>query len=390
MKLNRLIAPLLSLIVLAGVGIAIYFSVQDSALTRRTVTLKGFIGSEKEAFFEDEQVQEVLASNGIIVEIEKAGSRQISTLLVTEEWDFAFPAGVPAAEKIKEEHATGGTYRPFFTPMVIATYTDIAKILEEEEQIAADQGGYYTVDMNKLVNEYMVPEARWTEVDEGAGLFSVDQDILIKSTDIRKSNSAAMYLSLVSYVYNGNQIVPTPNDGSVLMADDRNGNGDSDIAGVFLRQGLPPFSSSIPFEDYITKGMGHSPMVMIYEAQFIEHLAQNNGSITDQMVLMYPEPTIFTRHTYIAAPDNEGAELLGELLESDPDLIKLAIEYGLRNSDVGYFQQFTTDTFAQYPNVSMPNQIINVIEPPSFETLEEMICIIQPQYDANDRCDNNP
>ena len=45
--------------------------------------------------------------------------------------------------------------------------------------------------------------------------------------------------------------------------------------------------------------MGKSPMVMIYESQFIQRAAAADGSITPDMVLMYPDPTIFSKHTFV-------------------------------------------------------------------------------------------
>ena len=75
-------------------------------------------------------------------------------------------------------------------------------------------------------------------------------------------------------------------------------------------------SSATPFEDYLTKDMGDSPSVMIYEAQFLAQAAQ--GGIRPNMVLFYPEPTIFTQHTLLAMSAN--GKRLGEVLTPDPDL----------------------------------------------------------------------
>ena len=79
----------------------------------------GLSGSEKIPFFEDERVQEALRKNGLEVSVQKAGSRQIATNYNLCEFDFAFPAGVPAAEKIQQQtnpSCPGQTYDPFFYP----------------------------------------------------------------------------------------------------------------------------------------------------------------------------------------------------------------------------------------------------------------------------------
>ncbi|MEM7538122.1 MAG: hypothetical protein AAF639_38495, partial [Chloroflexota bacterium] len=103
--------------------------------------------------------------------------------------------------------------------------------------------------------------------------------------------------------------------------------------------------------------------------------AQQPNTILDDMVLMYPEPTIFTKHTLLPLNGSEGAELLGELLETDPELQKLAIEYGLRNSNLSYFNDFIAQI-----NVDIPEQILDVVEPPSYEVLEGMIQQIEQAY----------
>ncbi|MEZ4641421.1 MAG: hypothetical protein R3E31_01550 [Chloroflexota bacterium] len=321
----------------------------------------GLVGSEKIPFFQDERVQEALRRNGLDVTVHKAGSREIATEFNLDEYDFVFPAGVPAAQKIQQETGVSTSYNPFFTPMAIASWKPIADLFVQQG-IARDEGGYYLLDMEKLL-PLLQNEVRWNEL-QGNTTFPVNQSILIRSTDVRKSNSAAMYLGLMSYVANDNNIIQTMNDAQPYM---------SFLSDLFLRQGLLASSSQEPFEDYLVQGMGHSPIVMIYEAQFIAQAALDNGTILPEMVLMYPLPTIFTKHILI--PFSEGGEKLGQVLETDPELQKLAIEYGLRNSNLAEFRQFTADH-----NIALPDTIVNVIEPPSYEVLEGIIQAIEQIY----------
>jgi hypothetical protein len=331
--------------------------------TEQRQEVTGLVGSEKTPFFADERVQKALQEHGLDVTVQKAGSREIATNYNLSQYDFAFPAGVPAAEKIQQEQGSGQSYDPFFTPMAIATWQPIAQLLQAQG-IAHDQGGYYTLDMAQFL-ALMADETRWNEL-ENNDVFPVSKSILLTSTDIRKSNSAAMYLALASYVVNDNNILQSLDDAQPHMPL---------LADIFLRQGLRPSSTQEPFEDYLVKGMGHSPIVMIYEAQFIAQAALNDGSIQPDMVLMYPEPTIFTKHVFI--PLSENGAKLGELLETDPELQQLAIEYGLRNSNLNQFREFTGQL-----NLTMPDTIVNVIEPPTYEVLEGMIQQIEQQYDG--------
>jgi hypothetical protein len=324
-------------------------------------TVVGLVGSEKVPFFEDERVQETLRRNGLDVTVQKAGSREIATSFDLSEYDFVFPAGVPAAVKIQQENDISQSYNPFFTPMVVGSWKPIADLLVAQG-VASERDGYYFLDMEGLLS-LMQDETRWQDLPDNE-VFAANKDILITSTDVRKSNSAAMYLALASYVANGNGIVQSLDEAGSLMPV---------LSGLFLRQGFRPSSSQEPFEDYLVKGMGHSPMVMMYEAQFIAQAALNDGSIQPEMVLLYPEPTIFTEHILI--PLNEQGQALGEALEDDPELQQLAIEYGLRNSDRASFQQLVTEQ-----GIDLPENIVNVIEPPDYEVLEGMILLIEEQY----------
>ena len=55
-QLRRILGPLLSVILIAGVGAAIWYSAGNALESRRVVTVTGLIGSEKQEFFEDERV----------------------------------------------------------------------------------------------------------------------------------------------------------------------------------------------------------------------------------------------------------------------------------------------------------------------------------------------
>jgi hypothetical protein len=203
-RIKRIFGPLLLVVLVLGVGAAIFFSAREQLALRRVVTVRGLIGSEKEEFFKDPQVVEALRRGGLEVHIEKAGSRQIATSYDLSEYDFAFPAGVPAAEKMRLEQEGSKSYDVFFTPMVIASWRPIAQLLEADG-IAQDQGGYYTLDIAGLL-EVIEGGKRWSELRDNTA-YPVNKSILVTSTDVRKSNSAAMYLALASFVANDNNIV---------------------------------------------------------------------------------------------------------------------------------------------------------------------------------------
>jgi hypothetical protein len=361
--MRKTLGPLLGLLVLGGVAVAIYFSASQEAFQSHVVEINGLIGSEKSDFFDDPRVKDRLGELGLVVHYQKAGSRQIGTSYNPADYDFVFPAGLPAAELVRRQYPQSKSFTPFFSPMAIATWKPLAELLLANK-VAKDQGNYYTLDMQVFLQ--MFEQAlRWKDLQHN-GVFSVNKSFLINSTDIRKSNSAAMYLALASYVLNENNVVQNETQADVILPS---------LSELFLRQGFSENSSAAPFEDYLLMGMGKAPMVMIYEQQFIQRAALNDGSIQPQMVLIYPEPSLFTKHTVIGF--SEGGIRLGEVLESDPRLQELAIEYGLRNSNITYFRDFI-----KKHKIPVASSLVNVVEPPTFEIMEHMINWIEQKYSS--------
>jgi hypothetical protein len=248
--------------------------------------------------------------------------------------------------------------------MAIATWKPIVDLLTNAGVVRVS-GNVTTLDVAaymKLVDK----NTRWKDL-AGNTAYSVNKSILISTTDVRKSNSAAMYLALTSYVANGDNIVE--NDSEAARIIDR-------LAPLFLRQGFTGSSSEEPFEDYLVQGMGKSPMVMIYESQFVQRAAAADGSITPEMVLMYPDPTIFSKHTFVGlTPDGIR---LGDFLSNDPEMRSLATQYGFRTADTAAFTKFVTDH-----QLTVPTSFISVIDPPTYETLEAMITRLEAAYNGS-------
>ena len=120
-------------------------------------------------------------------------------------------------------------------------------------------------------------------------------------------------------------------------------------------------------------GPGKTPMVMIYEAQYLSEAAREDTAIRDDMVLLYPEPTLFTKHVLIAL--NKKGEKLGEALKHDEALQQSATNHGLRTDNIRLFNNFVKQN-----KQKVPVSLVNVIEPPSYEILERMIQMIEQQY----------
>jgi hypothetical protein len=370
--MNRLTGPVLALLVLVGVGYAGWHSYEQGATDKtaklqaaQTETLRGLIGSEKEAFFNDPRVVDILHKNALVVQVEKAGSRSIAQRADLKSFDFAHPAGAPAALKIQQATKAQQVFTPFFTPMVIASWKTLIPLLEREGLVKLEAGNYYVVDMPKLIG-MMQKGTRWKDL-KGNDVYPTSKSVLVSSTDVRKSNSGAMYLALGSYVANGNNVVQSEAELQKVMPL---------MTDIFLKQGFQESSSAGPFDDYISMGIGKAPMVMIYESQYLEYLNKQTTPATGaraDMVLLYPRPTMFSKHVFVAI-SAKGAKL-GALLETDPGMQALALEYGYRTSGQEAFARRVADK-----KLPVPITLVDVIDPPSFEVLERMITDIEKKY----------
>jgi hypothetical protein len=347
------------------VGVAVGLFVAAGGGHKKVVTVSGLSGSEKIPYFQDPAVVKRLKELGFAVNVESAGSREIATKFDLKRYDFAFPAGVPAAQRIRLRYKTSAPYTTFFTPMAIATFKPIANLLVKV-RVARKQGAYYLLDVKRYL-ALVRKNTRWTDL-RGNTAYPVEKSILITSTDVRSSNSAAMYLSLASFVANGG-IVDNRAAASAVLPE---------MEQLFLKQGFVASSSEEPFDDYLSIGIGKSPMVMIYEAQYVAHAGLEDGSIRPDMTLMYPQPTVLSKQTFV--PLSPVGDRLGNALTHDDKLQQLAIEHGFRTSRPGAFQAFT-----RRHHIGVATDVINAVDPPSYEMLEYMIGAIERAYRAQEK-----
>lgn len=367
---KKIIGPALVILLLTAVGSGIYYSATDEAYSAPdnavsgrvavpaalVVQINGLTGSEKLGYLEDVRVQGVAGRNGLQVVAKSAGSREMAIYPKLKQQDFAFPAGAPGANKIKKETNAGQDFTPFYSVMVVASWKPIAELLEKNGIAKKKNGTWYLLDMQKLMT-WMKEGKRWKDVP-GNTVYPVNKSVLISTSDVAKSNSAAMYLALTSFLANNNDVVASEQDVQKVLPI---------ITPLYLKQGYQESSSAGPFDDYVTMGIGKAPLVMIYEAQFIEYLAKTPPAARNpDMVLMYPTPTVFTKHTLV--PFTESGVRFGRLLTTDPELQRVAAEHGLRINNAAEFLKIQKGR-----GLEVPESILDVIDPPSYEWLERMI-----------------
>ena len=311
------------------------------ATTSGLRTVRGAVGSEKEAFFRDATVRQAFARHGLDVQVTPVGSRDIAAMTDLATYDFAFPSSVPAADRIRRAGKSKGTYSPFFSPIAVASYRPIVDVLRRQGIVTSGPGGAQTISMAKY---YALAQkgTRWDQIP-GNDAYPAGKNVLITTTDVRRSNSAAMYLALTSYVANGGRVVPSSTAAAQVVPK---------VSPLFLDQGYVGGSS---------------------ESQFLDRQIRKDGSITPDMVLLYPTPDVLSKHTLVALGDT-GSQV-GRLLTSDPELVRAAARYGFRPQ-----QRAVLTSVLKEAGVAPPPDLVDVIEPPTYEVLESLITGVEKLY----------
>lgn len=369
--MSRTIRILITLVLLGAFAAALYFSLrerkqdaareQEAAEVASAVALKGVISLDVEAFFKDERVLKVLAAHKLPVQVTRVGSREMAQKVAAgEKPDFFFPSGVVAANQIVDEarraNIPAAQSSPFHTPMVIASWEPVAGILVANGLATRMQPKVYGVDMARLT-EAMLAKKRWKDFKDAAA-YDVTRSVLVSTTDVRRSNSAAMYLALTSYALNGDLVT----DRSTARVTAKK------LAELFKRQGYQENYVNGNFDDYVSIGIGKTPLAFIYENQLVAYALAKKG-VGPDMVLLYPQPTIVNKVVFISM--NERAKALAELLASDAQLQGVAIEYGFRVADAQRFAEAVKPT-----GLAIQPRITQVVDPPSFELMGEMIEVV--------------
>ena len=331
---------------------------QQAAEAASVVQLKGLIALDVEGYFKDERVVRALAAKKMPVSVARMGSRDMAGKVVPGSTpDFFFSSDVVAANQIvdaaRKASVPATQMAPFHTPLVIASWEPIARILVANGVAKAVSPKVYGVDMGKLT-QLMLERKRWKDL-KGAAAYDVGRSVLVSTTDLRRSNSGAMYLALTSAALQGDIVTDRATGQQVALK----------LAELFKRQGYQENYVDGNFDDYVAIGMGKTPMAFIYENQLVRH-ALAKGGVGADMVLMYPQPTIVNKVVFVAM--NERAKALGQALSSDAELQALAVEYGFRIADADTFVAKLKPT-----GLAVEPRVTQVVDPPSFEVMAEMI-----------------
>ncbi|MFE7189755.1 substrate-binding domain-containing protein [Kitasatospora sp. NPDC057541] len=279
--------------------------------------ITGVVGSEKNAFFQDSGVKAALAAKGLDVSVASAGSWQMNDVK-KESADFVFPASqLPADEVAHQNQVTGTLARPFYSPLVIVTHTDVANVLKENNLAKQDPGSkLWTFSMGEFLKAVGAGR-RWDQLNATNRPSSLSGDIFLTTTNPETSSSGTLYIAMVAYLLNNKQVVKDQATVDAIAPALRD---------AINKQGSMKNSTEEPFNDFVSNN-GH-PLVLAYESQVLRLALDGTGSMPKDMVMLYPDVTITSDHTLVGfTPD--GLKL-GKVLTEEPKLRELEVKYGFR------------------------------------------------------------
>ena len=142
------------------------------------VKVTGRAGSEKINFLQSEKVRQLLAAQGLTVEVKKSGSVEMVQEAASGD-DFLWPASQGNVESFKN---SGGmaqqTADIFNSPIVLYSWDIVTDALIKAGIVQNKDGVNYIIDLPKLL-EHVMAKKQWKEI----GLSQLYGSIIIRTTE---------------------------------------------------------------------------------------------------------------------------------------------------------------------------------------------------------------
>ena len=349
--MKKKIVGLILLVVLMAVIGGIYFVTGNAP---RIVNVDGYVGGEKIELLEDEEVQSVFEEKyGLNVDYSRAGSLDMMTADLSGR-DYLFPSSSIALEYYEDLHGSPVQSEIVLnTPIVLYTHQIVLDAFESQGLITTD-GDIHYIDMAGLL-ELIQNGAQWSDI----GLPELYGRVSVDTTDPSKSNSGNMFAALVANVLNEGRTVTEADLAAILP----------ELQDIFGKLGYMETSSSDLFSQFLRMGVGAEPIIAGYESQLIEYAAiypDEYDRIRDDVVMLYPTPTVWSAHVMIALDEN-GQILLNAM--QDEEVQDLAWKkHGFRTGNYGDIADS-----GSIPADGVASSITQVAQVPSYDVMKVII-----------------
>ena len=206
------------------------------------------------------------------------------------------------------------------TPIVIYSWKEVVNAFINEGIVTLEDNVYYITNMNKLI-DYILNNKKWSDI----GLNKLYGNINLASTDPVSSSPGATYYGLLLSILSGGQIEDTTLEDNLAR-----------LKQFYQKSGYMNNTPADLFERYLKTGMGGEPIIVDYEKSIIDFANSNPtgfNQVKDDIVILYPKPTIWNSHCFMAFTEN-GKKLYEAFM--DKEIEQIAWEkYGFRTGITG-------------------------------------------------------
>ena len=348
---KKAVGLILLLAVIIFVGIAYTMKKEEKS----QIKVSGYVGGEKIGFLEDEEVLSVLREDyGLSVDYAKAGSLDMMTADL-EGKNYLFPSSSIALEYYKELHGQPLQSEIMMnTPIVLYSRKMVVDALDAQGLITIE-GNVCYIDMRGLL-KLIQENTSWADV----GLSQLYGTVSVYTTDPCRSNSGNMFAALLANVLNDGETLTAEDTEEILPQ----------LQEIFGKLGYMEDSSADLFNQFLKMGGGAMPMVAGYESQLIEYAAENPDEyekIKEDLVMLYPIPTIWSSHVLIALDEN-GQKMITGLM--DEEIQKLAWKrHGFRTETNGIGKDVGLSCVA--------DSITQVTQVPEYKVMREIFEVLE-------------
>ncbi len=297
--------------------------VYDNWSNGKTITWPLIRESVKKSTNNNTAMIEALNSDHYAYSINSSGVSKYDALFASDQRFFDYYKLSPdksADPKESDRYTSIGGGIALSTPIVVYSWKDVAEALINEGIVTLTDGTYYITDMPKLL-QYILEGKKWSEI----GLKLLYGNVNIASTDPVTSSPGATYYGLLLSIMCENQINETTIAENLPKLKD-----------FYEKSGYMNNTPADLFERYLKEGMGAYPMIVDYEKSMIDFANSNpNGfnQVKDDVVVLYPAPTIWNSHCVNTFTEN--GEAFYKVFE-DEEIGQIAWDkYGFRTGITG-------------------------------------------------------
>ena len=346
---SKHIGLILLVVVIIIVGVFIFMQSNQ----KEQVTLNGFLGGEKIGLFEDDEFKKYLQKeHGLTLNYSKAGSLEMVETS-HENRDYLFPSSQTALNLYENLYGKAPSSEIIFnTPIVLYTRKPVLEGLINNKVVTEEDGVYYA-DMVKLAS-LIEKKTAWSAL--GVNLYG---NVKVHMTNPTMSNSGNMFAGLMANALNNGQVVDESVIDEILPR----------LRSIVSDLGFMETSSSDLWNQFLTTGLGSKPMIAGYENQILEFAykyPEEYASVKDDLVILYPTPTVWSSHVYIALNDKAKSAIMA--LKS-PEVLKIAWEHhGFRTGVAG-----GTADVTKFGVNGIPKEVNQIIPMPNANMMKKIL-----------------